>query len=205
LSASCRTSKIVDVQPDELTPLESQLWAALAQGRTVEAQAVPETTGTTVRADVVVALLLGAAADHTPGGRPALRLTGAYVTGLLDLRFTEITMPVALTDCVFDEPPLLQGARTREWAMTGCTLPGLIADTAQVDARLVLSGCRVTGPLVLRVPETDGPRAQQADPHRAGACPSTGCLAPVRGGGPAAGRATGLVRSRERRRLGAGP
>ncbi|MDQ0714053.1 hypothetical protein QFZ55_003505 [Streptomyces luteogriseus] len=144
------------MRPDELTPVESQLWAALAQGRTVEAQTVPETTGTTVRADVVVALLLGAAADHTPGGRPALRLTGAYVTGLLDLRFTEITMPVALTDCVFDEPPLLQGARTREWAMTGCTLPGLIADTAQVDARLVLSGCRVTGPLVLNRTQIQG-------------------------------------------------
>lgn len=40
--------------------------------------------------------------------------------------------------------------------MSGCDLPGLVADTAQIDARPVLSRCRVTGPLVLTRAQING-------------------------------------------------
>ncbi|MFL9658087.1 oxidoreductase [Streptomyces sp. PB17] len=113
-------------------------------------------TDPVIRSDTIAALLLGAHAEPTPGDRPALRLTGAHVTGRLDLRFAEIVAPVLLTDCRFDEAPLLQGARTRQLVMTGCTLPGLVADTAQIDGRLVVSHCRLTGPLILNRAQING-------------------------------------------------
>lgn len=109
-----------------------------------------------VRSEVVAALLLGANPDHDPGDRPALRLTGAHLTGRLDIGFTEVAVPVRLTDCRFDEAPLVQGARTRELALTGCVLPGLLADTAQIDGRLVVSHCTLTGPLVLTRIQVNG-------------------------------------------------
>uniref|UniRef100_A0AAU2A448 Oxidoreductase n=1 Tax=Streptomyces sp. NBC_00093 TaxID=2975649 RepID=A0AAU2A448_9ACTN len=40
--------------------------------------------------------------------------------------------------------------------MTGCGLPGLVADAAQIDARLALSRCRLTGPLVLTRAQLNG-------------------------------------------------
>ncbi|MFG2679278.1 hypothetical protein [Streptomyces sp. NPDC048392] len=65
----------------------------------------PAPPAASIRADVMAALLLGADTGHThtPGDRPALRLTGARITGRLDLRFTETAVPVLLTDCRFDE------------------------------------------------------------------------------------------------------
>jgi len=151
------------VRLDELNAPERRLWDSFSQGRTVDVLEIPEPAsvsrereGAVVRADVVAALLLGAGPEHSPGDRPALRLTGARVTGRLDLRFAEIAVPVVLTDCRFDEAPDMQGARTRELVMTGCGLPGLVADAAQIDARLVLSRCRLTGPLVLTRAQING-------------------------------------------------
>ncbi|WP_307835234.1 oxidoreductase [Streptomyces adelaidensis] len=140
----------------ELNAPERRLWDSFPRGRPVDVLDDPASAETVVRADVVAALLLGAGVDHTPGDRPALRLTGAQITGRLDLRFTEIAVPVVLTDCRFDEAPLLRGARTRELVMSGCGLPGLVADTAQIDARLVLSRCRMTGPLILTRAQING-------------------------------------------------
>ncbi|MFF0970305.1 oxidoreductase [Streptomyces sp. NPDC003703] len=140
------------MRPDELSPYESRLWHAFAHGGTVDLRDVrdgPPAVEPEIRAEVVAALLTGAAAAPAPGARPALRLTGARVTGRLDLRFAEIAAPVALDECAFDEVPLFQGANLRDLALTGCALPGLAADTARIDGRLVLSRSRLTGPLVL--------------------------------------------------------
>ncbi|MEU6230102.1 oxidoreductase [Streptomyces sp. NPDC047042] len=159
---------------DELNAPERRLWEAFSQGRPVDVRdgTVPAATATAtataaaaaaaaaeeeaVRAEVLAALLLGAGPEHTPGDRPALRLTGARVTGRLDLRFTEISVPVVLSDCSFDAAPDLRGAGTRELVLTGCHLPGLVADTARIDGRLVLAGCRLTGPLILTRTEIHG-------------------------------------------------
>ncbi|WP_331748403.1 oxidoreductase (plasmid) [Streptomyces sp. NBC_00984] len=134
---------------DELNAGESQLWNSFAQGGVVDVRDAPQTAEPAVRAEVIAALLLGAGADPAPGDRPALRLTGARITGRLDLQFAEIPVPVVLDECRFDEVPLLRGARIRELVLTGCALPGLAADAAQIDGRLVLSRCHLTGPLVL--------------------------------------------------------
>ncbi|MEU9640528.1 oxidoreductase [Streptomyces sp. NPDC048188] len=137
---------------NELNVHERRLWDAYPQGGPVDTRDTrdaPAPPDPVVRADVITALLLGAHAEHAPGDHPALRLTGARITGRLDLAFTDVVAPVRLTDCRFDEAPLLRGARTRELILRDCALPGLVADTAQIDGGLVVSRCRVTGPLVL--------------------------------------------------------
>lgn len=143
------------MRPNELGAVERQLWNSFTQGTAVDVR-----DGTSVesaiRADVIEALLLGAGADPAPGDRPALRLTGARITGSLDLRFAEIAVPVVLADCRFDEVPLLHGARLRELALPGSSLPGLAADMAQIDGLLVLSRCHLTGPLILNRAEIHG-------------------------------------------------
>lgn len=144
------------MRPDELGAVERQLWNSFTQGTAVDVRDGTSSAESAIRADVIEALLLGAGADPAPGDRPALRLTGARITGSLDLRFAEIAMPVVLADCRFDEVPLLHGARLRELALPGSSLPGLAADTAQIDGRLVLSRCHLTGPLILNRAEIDG-------------------------------------------------
>ncbi|MFJ8807413.1 oxidoreductase [Streptomyces sp. NPDC102490] len=156
---------------DELNAHERRLWDAFPQGRGLDLSRalVPpdpasaadpaarvDPSDPVIRSDAVAALLLGAHAESTPGDRPALRLTGAHITGRLDLSFTDVAAPVLLTDCRFDEAPLLQGARTRQVVLRNCTLPGLVADTAQIDGRLVVSHCHLTGPLVLNRAQING-------------------------------------------------
>ncbi|KAF4407626.1 MULTISPECIES: oxidoreductase [Streptomyces] len=137
------------MRPGELNDTESQLWNSFATGAPVDARGGPPAARPAVRAEVVAALLLGAGDDVAPGGRPGLRLAGVRVTGRLDLRFAEVAVPVRLEECVFDDVPSLGGARCRELVLCGCVVPGLAAGTAQFDGRLVLSRCRLTGPLVL--------------------------------------------------------
>ncbi|MEU0029766.1 oxidoreductase [Streptomyces sp. NPDC006335] len=141
---------------DELDAAERQLWDSFAQGTAVDVRDGASSAESSVRADVIAALLLGAGADPAPGDRPALRLTGARITGGLDLRFAEVAVPVVLADCRFDEVPLLQGARIRELALPGSSLPGLAADTVQIEGRLVLTRCHLTGPLVLNRAQING-------------------------------------------------
>ncbi|MFG2520821.1 oxidoreductase [Streptomyces sp. NPDC048527] len=142
---------------DELGAAERQLWNSFSQGTAVNVRdGMSSSAVRVVRAQVIEALLLGAGAEPAPGDRPALRLTGARITGSLDLRFAEIAMPVALADCRFDEVPQLQGARFRELALPGSSLPGLAADMAQIGGRLVLAGCHLTGPLTLNRAEIHG-------------------------------------------------
>ncbi|MFF4029848.1 oxidoreductase [Streptomyces sviceus] len=140
----------------ELNAVESRLWDSYARGAAVDVRDGTSSADIAVRADVITALLLGFGGDPGPGDRPALRLTGARVTGGLDLRFAEVAVQVVLADCRFDEVPLLQGARIRELALPGSLLPGLAADTAQIDGRLVLSRCHLTGPLVLNRAQING-------------------------------------------------
>ncbi|MDQ0791767.1 hypothetical protein [Streptomyces sp. B1I3] len=72
-------------------------------------------------------------------------------------------MPIILDECRFDEVPLLQGAKIRDLTVTGFTLPGLAADTAQIDGRLVLSRSHLTGPLVLTRAHIHADRARRRE------------------------------------------
>ncbi|GAA2156665.1 hypothetical protein [Actinomadura napierensis] len=129
---------------EDLSDAERAVWDAFPRAGKVDLTG----TGEAVRGEVLAALLLGARPPDA-GQVPALRLTGARVTGVLDLSFAEVRYAVLLRDCVFDEPLDLYAARLRQFSLAGSRLPALRASDAQVDGLLWLRDCRVDGTLQL--------------------------------------------------------
>jgi uncharacterized protein YjbI with pentapeptide repeats len=131
------------VDVEDLSEAERALWDAFPRAQTVDLGGTGE-----VRAEVVAALLL--AAQPAEAWRvPAVRLTGARITGTLDLSFAEVRYAALLRGCVFAEPVDLYGARLRQVNLARSRLPGLRASDAQVDGLLWLEECRFDGPLQL--------------------------------------------------------
>ncbi|WP_406278341.1 hypothetical protein [Streptomyces sp. NBC_00191] len=121
---------------EEFTDAERELWDAFPEGRLVELrsgaadsdgeqgeQPEPETE---VRAAVLTALLLGGNPGQL-GAIAALRVSGARITGRLDLAGAQIEHKFRLEKCSFDEPPSLYEAVTRTVAVVDCRLPALDA------------------------------------------------------------------------------
>jgi hypothetical protein len=146
-----------------LSGWDRKVWDAFPRGDAVD---IPHAAGVsgeegpapeaTVQADVIAALLLRARAPDA-GRVPAVRVSGARVTGLLDLSFADVAYAVLLRDCVFDEEPQLNGTITRLVNLSGSRLPGLQLSDAQVNGLLWLEGCRFDGPVRL-----SGARVAQA-------------------------------------------
>ncbi|WP_442738364.1 hypothetical protein ACQUSN_21065 [Streptomyces pseudogriseolus] len=140
---------------DELTPPERELWDAFPEGRQVDLR-----TGTpdedrvadggrwgperTVRAEVVTALLLGANTGQ-PGAVARLRLTGARISGRLDLAGAQIAHALWLEACWFEEAVNLLGASTQTLVFTGSRIPGIEADSARIEGNFSLRHCVVEG------------------------------------------------------------
>lgn len=111
-----------------------------------------------VRAELIRALLLGG--DGMPQmHEKGLRLTGAWVTGALDLEGCRIPRDIGLLDCRFDAIPVLRSAVIDTLSLDGSVLPGLNADrveargdllfrSATVDGLIALKGARIEGDLV---------------------------------------------------------
>ncbi|MER7761036.1 membrane-associated oxidoreductase [Streptomyces sp. NPDC097619] len=101
----------------------------------------------TVRAEVLRALLL-----HGPtreGATAGLKLSGARITGTLHLKFAQISAPVRLRACHFEETPQLHAARMPALVLTDSLLPGLDASNLELDVMLRLSCCRIGGQVKL--------------------------------------------------------
>lgn len=135
---------------DDLSEDERALWEAFPRAGTVDLGGHGK-----VRAEVLAALLLGARPAE-PWRVPAVRLTGARVSGVLDLSFAEVRHAALLRGCVFEAPVDLYGARTRQLNLAGSRLPGLRASDAQIDGPLWLEDCRFDGPLELIGARVDG-------------------------------------------------
>ncbi|GAA4065735.1 MULTISPECIES: hypothetical protein [Actinomadura] len=144
---------------EELSPPERRLWKAFPRGESVDlssgdpgyddpGQAERWGGDRVIRAEVLVALLVGAV-DPEPGQVAAVRLTGARIVGPLNLGHAEVTVPLALTRCAFDEAPHLYWASMNSVHLMGCRLPGLVASGTRVDGHLWLEGSRISGGLWL--------------------------------------------------------
>jgi hypothetical protein len=114
----------------------------MAFAEAVRAGTVIDLAGTVVDADMVRTFCVAQATQVDPRG---IRLTGARITGVLDLSSVEVPFPLRFSDCVFDEAPRLHGASVKELAMTGATLPGLLANGLRVQGDLDLSRSVITG------------------------------------------------------------
>ncbi|MFF1627687.1 membrane-associated oxidoreductase [Streptomyces sp. NPDC058272] len=108
----------------------------------------------TVRAEVLRALLLdGPSHDGEIAG---LKLSGARVTGRLDLMYGTVEHAVRLRFCHFEQAPNLYGAQLRALVLSDSVLPGLSAATLRVDGVLRMTCSRITGPVRLQGAKISG-------------------------------------------------
>jgi hypothetical protein len=121
------------------------VWAAYPRGDYVDLRGAEDRT---VRASLIRSLLLGANTAE-PGQLAALRVTGAHITGALDLQYADINSPLRLESCQFDEPIDIYGARLRQLSLARSELAGLMASTATIDSNLRLTGCHCRGQIRL--------------------------------------------------------
>lgn len=130
-----------------LSETERRLHDAFPAGEWVRCE------GETVRASVIRELLL-----HGDGRE--LRLTGARITGQLQLGFATVERPLLMQECVFDEAPDFYWARVDFVQMVGCAIPGVRASNVHVarhfqlsrstiDGEIRMSGAKITGGLLL--------------------------------------------------------
>jgi hypothetical protein len=136
------------VERNRLTAPERALWDAFPRGELVDLTGTRSVAARTIRAEVIAALLLGAAQAEA-GRIAAVGLDGARVTGPLDLGHAVIAGPVRLRRCELDGVIDLTGAKTRDVDLAGSRLAGLTAPLAEVDGNLSLAGCECSGPVVL--------------------------------------------------------
>ncbi|MFF7160070.1 membrane-associated oxidoreductase [Streptomyces sp. NPDC008086] len=137
---------------NDLTPAELRVWQAFPKGEAVdfragEGEGAVEGAGwgpeRTVRATVLRALLLAGPVES--GEVAALKVAGARITGVLDLRYAVIDSVARLSHCHFEDVPDVSGAQLKYLNLTGSRLPGLGAARIRVDGGLRLTRCRFGG------------------------------------------------------------
>ncbi|MGW3458226.1 membrane-associated oxidoreductase [Streptomyces olivaceoviridis] len=141
----------------ELTPAECRVRDAFPLGEGVDFRQGddedPERGGSwgperTLRAEVLRELLLDGPVRE--GRIAGLKVTGARITGRLDLKYGTVGHPVRLRSCHFDEAPDLYGAQVGALVLTDSALPGLTAGNLRADGVVRITCCRFTGPVRLQ-------------------------------------------------------
>lgn len=141
-------------ETNDLTSAEARIWRAFPRGESVDFRAAEDEDPAlanawgaerTVRARVLRALLIKA--PQAEGEIAALKITGARITGVLDLKHATIDAAIRLNHCGFDDVPDLYGAQLRELDLSKSVLPGLTAETLRVEGALRMTGCRMRGPV----------------------------------------------------------
>lgn len=136
----------------DLTPFERRVWDAFPYGRDVEFSDADDVaaehgrswdTERSVRAEVIRRLLISG--QPAEGEIALLRLTGARITGRLDLKHAAVRYAVRFWNCYFDHVPNLYAMRVRQLNFSHCHLPGLDIATIRVDGVLRITGSRVPG------------------------------------------------------------
>ena len=74
-----------------------------------------------------------------------LRLATVHITGQLDLAGLAVPFPLRFDDCTFEVAPVLLAADLLDLTMTGCELPGLVANGLRLRRDLDLSRSRIAG------------------------------------------------------------
>lgn len=141
--------------PGGLSAAEQQLWQGFHSGQELALGDGDARDGAswgadrTIRAEIVADLLAGSG-NRTKAPRAALRLTGAKVTGVLDLHHLDVGAPILLLGCWFSDVPLLAQARTATLVLGNCLLPGLSARQLEVRGDVDFSHSTVDGEIILQ-------------------------------------------------------
>lgn len=110
----------------------------------------------TVRAELLRFRILGREDGPCPHEK-GMRLSGARITGMLDLEGCRIPHDIGLKDCHFEAVPVLRSAVIDSLFLDGSTLPGLQADRLEARAGVHLRGAMVSGEVRLRDARLGGP------------------------------------------------
>ncbi|WP_269930957.1 hypothetical protein [Aminobacter sp. HY435] len=98
----------------------------------------------TVRAELLRFLILGGE-DESRLHEKGISVSGARVTGMLDLEGCRIPRDIRLKDCLFDASPVLRSAIIDNLFLDGSALPGLQADRLEARGSLSICGADVAG------------------------------------------------------------
>jgi hypothetical protein len=146
-----------------LTPAEERIIADLAVGEfdRLGDGLRPETDDPArhVRSAFLRFLILGGDEKHRPHEK-GVRVSGGWISGVLDLEGARIPRDIGLKDCRFDAAPVLRYAVIDNLFLDGSSLPGLLADrlearggvslkSADLAGEVRLSGSRLGGNLSL--------------------------------------------------------
>jgi len=101
-----------------------------------------------VRAHFLRFLLLGGDEDCRPHEK-GIRLSGAWISGHLDLEACRIVRDIGLNNCRFDTAPNLNSAVIERLFLDGSSLPALHAERLEARGGLYLRGAEVDGELRL--------------------------------------------------------
>jgi hypothetical protein len=142
-----------------LTPAEERIVADLAVGefdRLGDGQR-PQAADPAreVRAAFLRFLALGGDDRHRPHEK-GVRVSGAWVSGVLDLEGCRIERDVGLKDCRFDAVPVLRYAVIDNLFLDGSALPGLQAERLEARGGVSLRGATVTGEVRLTGSRIEG-------------------------------------------------
>ncbi len=142
-----------------LTPAEERIIADLAVGefdRLGDGRR-PESDDRSreVRASFLRFLILGGDERHRPHEK-GVRVSGGWISGLLDLEGARIPRDIGLTDCRFDAVPVLRYAVIDNLFLDGSALPGLDAERLEARGGVSLKGAAVSGELRLSGSRLDG-------------------------------------------------
>ena len=97
-----------------------------------------------IRAALLRFLLLGGEEGYRLHEK-GLRLSGAYIKGVLDLEACRVPRDIGLKDCRFDATPVLSSAVIDRLFLDGSYLPGLAAERLETRGGLYLRGAHVGG------------------------------------------------------------
>lgn len=151
------------MRADDLSETERGLWMAFTYGMHIDLrtgdpeQDDPARASTwgperEVRADVIRDLLVGRRlvgqqqeSDQDVGSSPAVFLSGARITGALDLRGVDFDHPLLLQECAFEGVLVIADSMSRSVRLYGCHLPGVQGSWLKCAGDLHLRGCQIDG------------------------------------------------------------
>jgi len=108
-----------------------------------------------IRAELIRYVLMrveGAPKLHEKG----LRLSGAIISGALDLEGCRLPFDVRLADCRFESALVLRSSTLETLLLDGSTLPGLLAEKLTARGGVYLRGASIEGPADLRGAQIGG-------------------------------------------------
>jgi hypothetical protein len=137
---------------EPLSPAERSLLKSLESGQFDRlgdgSLPAPDAADRTIRATLLRFLLVGGPDAPRPHEK-GIRVSGALITGTLDLEGCRIPRDIGLVDCRFTAAPIMRSAIVDTVFFDGSTLPGLVADLLEARGSIFLRSAAVSGSVVM--------------------------------------------------------